>query len=710
MSNPLEHDPTRPIVIDGVDYMMEGQQGSDLALFNTLTGQTLTMKYTAVMRRCGLSDLSLENVVMARAADEHLTPLAKWKKDFLTRHVEEVAYGKPLDAETYRPEYDPQNFTQNERLDRKARELAPLYMRGTSRSNLKKLAGKLKSQDSAGLVDGRSTRIQDPFAGIDSRLFTMMARRVEEKKNDSTPNNQQLVAEVRGDWIEKYPGEMDRLPSEKTLRRKFKILTAGRYTTGSATNRRTNEGSPKRYVAARPAYAPGEQTQIDSTPIDMMVLDDNGEPVRPTLTTLICVATHSILAAMVTVGVKGIDLVYLLAKALSIPELRPGPALPFNLNEIRTMPWAATLIEADLEGKDTGRPIIRIQRIIMDLGRDFQSNVVLAACHMLCIDITNAAPGTGTDKAIVERSHRTIKDMFVRHLPGFTGGNPDTRGKNVEKRKDLISIHTLAYVLDLWIRQVWQNLETDALRNPEHPGRRYSPNTMYEALTYRTGCLFTPITRNTYISMLPVEERKIGRVGFPIHNRRYDSADLDPYRGKPSGNKLTRDLWRVHYEPDNPAAVWVYITELDCFQDAGKYIECPWVNADAFDSPFSRATRESAENIAALGLQISAKERSDLSRRFAKGAAAAADKEFREAADREQKAKLADEQGIGRPKPMRVVEPEDTHEMWAGTASASAYKLFDPDDIVNARDQMHDRSQDAAPDAPENRKPDKEGL
>src|SRR5688500_5741842 len=109
MTNPLERDLSRPIIIDGVGYMVEERRGSDLALFNTLTGQTSTMRYSEVMRRCGLSDLSLENVTKARAADEHLNPLAKWKKDFLTRHVEEVAYGKPLQAETYRAEYDPQN-------------------------------------------------------------------------------------------------------------------------------------------------------------------------------------------------------------------------------------------------------------------------------------------------------------------------------------------------------------------------------------------------------------------------------------------------------------------------------------------------------------------------------------------------------------------------------------------------------------------------
>ena len=83
---------------------------------------------------------------------------------------------------------------------------------------------------------------------------------------------------------------------------------------------------------------------------------------------------------------------------------------------------------------------------------------------------------------------------------------------------------------------------------------------------------------------------------------------------------------------------------------------------------------------------------------------------FQGKADREQKARLADEHGIGRPKPQTVVEPEDTSELWAGSASAGAYKLFDPDDIVNAMDDMHDRSGDIAADAPEDRKPCEGGL
>ncbi|MFD1211113.1 Mu transposase C-terminal domain-containing protein [Arthrobacter sp. GCM10027362] len=680
--NPLELDPARPVTLDGVDYMIEGRQGSNLALFNTLTGQTLTMTYSAVMRRIGLSDIPLDHVVDIRTADARLGPLQKWWKNFLTRQVEEVAYGKPHDELTYRPEYDPASTTQDQRLDRKAAELTPLQMRGTSRSNLKKLVGKLKKQKSTGLVDGRSIRIRDPFAKIDARLYRMMAQRVAAAKDDSTATTEQLIADVSGDWIGQYPDEADRLPSPSTLRRKFDLLTDGRYTKESANNRRTNEGAPKRYMEGRPAFAPGEEVQVDSTTLDVEVLGDDGEPFRPILTTFICKGTHSILAIMVTKSVKGVDLAYLLAKALSIPDLRPGPDLPYNLNELRRLPWAEAHIEADLEGKDTGRPIIMIRRIVTDLGPDYQSNAFLAACHQFCIDVTNAAPGTGTDKAIVERSHRTIKDLFCRYLPGFTGGNPDNRGKNI----DHISIHTLAYVLDLWVRHVWQNLETSALRNPEHPGRRYSPNTMYEALTYRTGCLYAPISPDTYISLLPVEDHKIGRMGFQMSHRRYDTPALNPYRGKPSGNALLGDLWEVHYDPNNPAMVWVRIPDLECFPDAGAYIECPWVNAEAFDAPFSRAIREAAENLAQLGYQITSRERHALSRRIVKGAYAAAEKEDRDAEKREAAEKLAAEQGMARPNPKQVVEPEVPSSVSPGVEDTNGYDLFDPDAMVDAMD------------------------
>lgn len=695
--NPLRLDPARPITMDGIDYLVEGRQGSDLALFNTLTGETLTMTYAAVMRRSGLSEIPMDNVDAVRAAEKKLQPLQQARKDLLTPHVEEIAYGKPLDAKTYRPEYDPATTTQAERLDRKAAELAPLKLRGTSRSNLKKLVRKLKSQDTTALVDGRSIRVRGPFDNIDPRLYSLMVRRVNAAKDESTASTQQLIADIRGEWADKHPDELDRLPSDQTLRRKLKIITHGRYTTGSAINRRTNESARKGYQKGRPAYAPGEEFQIDSTLLDVMVRGDNGQPFRPTLTTFIDKATHCIPASMVTDGLRGVDLAYLLAKTLTIPELRPGPNLPFDLNELRRMPWAKALIEAELEGKDTGRPLIVPSRIMMDNGREYQSNVFHAACHRFCIDTTDAAPETGTDKPEVERSHRTVKDMFVRYLPGFTGGDPGNRGDDIEKRSDLISVHTLAYVLDLWIRHVWNNLETDALVNPAHSGLRYSPNTMYEALTYRTGCLFRPISESTYIALLPSVDRVLGRRGITINYRRYDSPAVDSYRGQPSGNKLAGDQWEVHYDPNNPAVVWLHVPDLPGFPDAGSYIECPWVNSGAFDAPFERATREAAENIAQMGYQIAKKDAHALSRRLVRGAFAAAEKEFRDAEKREARERLAVEQGMPRPTSTTVVGPADPSHVWAGVSDTGAYDLFDPDTVINAVPPHHGGTDSAEP-------------
>ena len=62
------------------------------------------------------------------------------------------------------------------------------------------------------------------------------------------------------------------------------------------------------------------------------------------------------------------------------------------------------------------------------------------------------------------------------------------------------------------------------------------------------------------------------------------------------------------------------------------------------------------------------------------------------------------------PNPGRSWNPKTPPKCGLASASASAYKLFDPDDIVNAMDHMHDRSGDIAADAPENRKPDEGGL
>jgi hypothetical protein len=56
------------------------------------------------------------------------------------------------------------------------------------------------------------------------------------------------------------------------------------------------------------AARPGEQVQIDSTPIDVLVLLDNGVPVRADLTIAVDIATRTICAAVLRpVGTKAVN-------------------------------------------------------------------------------------------------------------------------------------------------------------------------------------------------------------------------------------------------------------------------------------------------------------------------------------------------------------------------------------------------------------------
>lgn len=80
-----------------------------------------------------------------------------------------------------------------------------------------------------------------------------------------------MIATLRVDWIKKYPGELDKLPSNSMLRRKLDLMTAGRYRFGTAFNCSSNESVSKRFHDVRPAFAPGEEVQVDSTLMDLLL-------------------------------------------------------------------------------------------------------------------------------------------------------------------------------------------------------------------------------------------------------------------------------------------------------------------------------------------------------------------------------------------------------------------------------------------------------
>jgi len=81
------------------------------------------------------------------------------------------------------------------------------------------------------------------------------------------------------------------MPARATFYRLFERVTAGLHTTGSARTRQSLANRPDSPFRQLTAGRPGELMQIDSTPLDVMVLLDDGIPGRVELTGMVDLAT-----------------------------------------------------------------------------------------------------------------------------------------------------------------------------------------------------------------------------------------------------------------------------------------------------------------------------------------------------------------------------------------------------------------------------------
>lgn len=81
------------------------------------------------------------------------------------------------------------------------------------------------------------------------------------------------------------------MPSGAAFYRLLGAVSTGQHLFGSARTRRSLGKQPKRMFGQLTAARPGEVMEIDSTPLDVMVIHDDGTVDRCELTGLIALAT-----------------------------------------------------------------------------------------------------------------------------------------------------------------------------------------------------------------------------------------------------------------------------------------------------------------------------------------------------------------------------------------------------------------------------------
>lgn len=501
------------------------------------------------------------------------------------RHIVEVETGlspnRPEGA-TPRPEYDPATTTVSQREQVKAAEL------GAGLRTIQNRRSRYARQGLWGLVDQRATRLGDTTGRADARVVAAVLEIVQAETDTSTGTRSRLIRRVVKKLEAEHGVGVVPLPGKTTFYKVIDAVATGRHTFGSAVTRRQTANRPQGMFTPSFAARPGEQVQIDSTPIDVMVLLDNGVPVRADLTIVVDVATRTICAAVLRpVGTKAVDAALLLARMLVPEPMRPGWSQALRMSA-SVLPHARLLdIDARME-LAAARPVIVPDTIVIDGGKVFVSNTFTRACDRLGVSVQRARPRTPTDKPIVEATFGAINTLFCQHVAAYTGSNTTLRGADVT---GAWTIPELQDLLDEWLLAGWQTRPHDALRDPLAPRRMLSPNEKYAALVAAAGYLPLTLTGEDYLELLPVEWRQINAYGVRIDYRTYDCPELGSYRLQHSGVTARRGLWEIHYDPYDATKVFVRTTD--------GWITVPWTHLPMVSAPFAEFTWRHARKLAA---------------------------------------------------------------------------------------------------------------
>ncbi|MBN9208011.1 MAG: transposase family protein [Microbacterium ginsengisoli] len=415
----------------------------------------------------------------------------------------------------------------------------------------------LEERGVSGLLDGRRFGLADmPARSYDSRLVEAIMTVKADQTRKSTGTKTRVIWLVRRELDERHGEGVVPMPSRATMYRLLDEFYAGKHTFGSARTRRSTANQPDHMHGNRSGVRPGEQVLIDTTPMEILVECD-GEPVRPDLTLLLCEASRSVLAGIVTVGTRSIDLVVVLARALAPYAFRPDGVRANRRMVAEAWTGGDELLAERFEGMRDAQPYIFPESITTDRGASYVSRHFADACRTLGISLTVAAEYTPTHKAKVERMFRTVKDQFTQYAIGFLGQSPDMRGDEAIATEQLLTLEQLQELFEDWVAVTWQNQPHSALRDPRNPRLKLSPNQMVSAYREVVPELQVPLTADNYVALLPTEWRVINHYGVDIDLRVYDSERLSGLRKKKSPHRSHQGKWPFRVDPYNPMTVWL---------------------------------------------------------------------------------------------------------------------------------------------------------
>ncbi|MGB3441128.1 MAG: Mu transposase C-terminal domain-containing protein [Actinophytocola sp.] len=515
-------------------------------------------------------------------------------REVLTGHVS--GFAQTAVAGEPRPGYDP-SLPVTDRHQVKAVEL------GVTTRTVRRWVAAFRESGPVGLVDGRSTRTADVLGGVDPRWLAMCRIVLDEHIEASRPTKKLVLARVSARLDAEYgPGKVT-VPGVKKARAVLDELTRG-------TNAFTGSTKGKRSIAARPqgmygrlrATRPGEYLLLDTTPLDVFAM----EPltlrwVRVELTIAMDLHSRTIAGLRLSpVSTKAVD-----AAVVLFETLRPASRRSTGTG---LLPYAglpdAVVVDTEIAqfGTDSGTttapahqaglPEVAAETVVVDHGKIYLSEHLMAVCERLGISVQPARPLTPTDKAAVERFFRTLREGLLAALPGYKGPDIHSRGADPEGCAYFF-LDELEQVVREWITRIYHRRPHRGLVEPQVPGLELSPAEMFASGVARAGRLRIPTHPGLVFDFLPTAWRTIQHYGVEVHGLRYNGPALTAYRKRTSPFTGTHTgKWPVRYDPDDASKVY--------FQEPTDHTwhELIWEHADDIGVPFSAETLAYARRLA----------------------------------------------------------------------------------------------------------------
>jgi len=256
--------------------------------------------------------------------------------------------------------------------------------------------------------------------------------------------------------------------------------------------------------AHRTTQAPLERAEIDHTPLDLMVIDDNsGLPLgRPYLTVCIDDYTRCVLGLHIGFEPPSYLTVARCLKNAFLPKTDLQTKYPGIKNE-----WTAHGV---------------MRELVVDNGAEFHSTSLENACYTLGIEMHYSARKTAWFKGKIERFQGTLNRGVAHGTPGTTFSNIFEKEEYDPSKHAIIRLSSLREIVHLWIVDfyhqkphrtlnappaiVWQNsISLDEILLPDNPAE-------LNAILGRT------------------EERRLTHKGIELYGLQYNSHELTALR------------------------------------------------------------------------------------------------------------------------------------------------------------------------------------